>query len=337
LPRNNINVFLTFYAGADERRLELGQQIQLHFASQNPEEENGAVYVTYQSPIPAWRGEGLSSPESLKSSAAIRLLCQMLREPLFNNLRTKQQLGYVVSSYHDIGFASNPDGKVVAAPVSTLIDYIAVNVLSQKVSPPEVVNRIDEFMTGFRARLEAMPDSELRDHANALSTKLLKPIQNLGSEASAHYGKIRRYSPEILQRGGDEGDIPWNSNVSLAATIKGLERGELLETWDRVVMNKPSRVVSCVYGKKFPLLANMGKLENYPSTKGLVVTTMNDLLTIRKRLKAYDNSSSLPERRKLSRLFSGVSPQHASMGVAAIAVVGAGVIGAMALSRKQKK
>jgi len=324
--------------GPDKRRLEPAQQIQLHFASQNPEDENGAVFMTYQSQIPAWRGEVLSTPQSLKSSASLRLLCHMLREPLFNNLRTKQQLGYVVSSYYDLGHASTPDQEFLDGTTTTPIDYIAVNVLSHKVSPPEIVKRIDEFMTGFRLRLETIPESEIRDHADALSAKILAPIQKLGTEASIHFGKILRNCPEILQGGRVVSDIPWNSSISLASTIKRLERGELIETWDRVVLGKPSRIVSCVYGKKFPLQSSLNKSEVRTSISDTVVDNTKDILKFRKRLQAYGNSSKSADAPMLSRFLSGLSFHRTSgIGLAAVAVIGAGLVGAMAWTRKQKK
>mmetsp|Transcript_15246 Transcript_15246/g.27671 ORF Transcript_15246/g.27671 Transcript_15246/m.27671 type:complete len:1041 (-) Transcript_15246:645-3767(-) len=92
--------------GPFERRLPPGEDIELHFASKNPKEENGAVIVTYQSQVEGFKGKSLSSEESLQQSAAIRLLCKMIKEPLFNELRTKQQLGYIVSSYYDVNYSS---------------------------------------------------------------------------------------------------------------------------------------------------------------------------------------------------------------------------------------
>jgi insulysin len=88
-----------FIPGDSERRLFAGHQVELHFASKSQQEENFAVIATYQSTIPGYRGPLLSTDESLKSSAAIRLINQMLREPLFDELRMKQTLGYIVSCY----------------------------------------------------------------------------------------------------------------------------------------------------------------------------------------------------------------------------------------------
>lgn len=258
-------------SGNIERQLQQGQEVQLHFSSQNTEEENGAVLCTYQSSIPSFKGEKLSHSLGLESSSAIRLLCHILREPLFDSLRTKQQLGYIVRSYYEIGISSQSSahGQV---PLTTPVDFISINVLSQKMAPPQIVDRIDEFLMNFRNQLKEMPDSEIRDHADALATNLMKPIQKLQSEASIQNSRIQRYGPEVFFRAkhrdfaakanleatsSDKVEIPWDTTKSLASTIRVLTREDLLKTWDRMTHpSSRSRVVSCVYGKKFPLKCN---------------------------------------------------------------------------------
>lgn len=81
--------------GPLERRLPPGEDIEIHFQSRNVKEENGAVIVTFQSQVDGFKGKALSTEDSLKRSAAIRLISRIVKEPFFNELRTKQQLGYV--------------------------------------------------------------------------------------------------------------------------------------------------------------------------------------------------------------------------------------------------
>lgn len=85
-----LNASVSWVPGSLERRLNRGQDIELHFSSKNSEEENGAIQMTFQSPTPGFKGDALSSKQSLKFSSAMHLICHMLREPLFNELRTKQ-------------------------------------------------------------------------------------------------------------------------------------------------------------------------------------------------------------------------------------------------------
>lgn len=117
--------------------------------------------MQFQSSIPGFTGLDIDSPlseERLIHTAALRLICHMLREPLFNQLRTKEQLGYIVNSYYDLDFASQRwktdqslDHKNSFATVA--VDSIVVNVLSHKFPPPVLTRRIDEFLDSFRETL----------------------------------------------------------------------------------------------------------------------------------------------------------------------------------------
>jgi len=288
--------------GLIERQLKQGEDIELHFSSQNAQEENGAVLCTFQSSIPSFKGETLSHPMALHSSSAIRLLCHIMREPLFNSLRTKQQLGYIVSSGYEIGISSqsNESGQI---PLTTPVDFIYINVLSQKMAPPDIVDRIDEFIQVFRKSLEEMPESEIIDHADSLSTKLLKPIQKLQSEASLHYSRIVRYGPEV-HRSGDAHEIPWNTTQMLASTIRGLRREDLLKTFD--TMTHPStrcRVVSCVYGKKFPLKQSTESLKvGNTNAASSSQTTRNYLSSSKPFLSLLRGESYYPKTLKTTKI-----------------------------------
>jgi hypothetical protein len=318
----------------------------LHFPSKNPEEENGAVVFTYQSSIPAFKGEGISHRLGLKSTSSIRLLCHMLREPLFDELRTKQQLGYIVNAYYDFGYSSRPNDQLShLGPLTSPVDYITINILSRKMAPPDIANRIEDFLAVFRESLASMPESEIRDHADALSTKLLKPIQKLQTEATTHFGRILRYGPEIFyqqQRDDNNGNnpsdrLPWDATASLARGIKSLTRSELLETWDRMIQpTNRSRVVCCVYGNTFPLSDN-----NMASSPRRVVSSFSDLIQLRKGLQVYNDQPTQSKRRFFSSWIPplvrvGGSSQSRLLTMFGIGVLGAGVVGLTMAMRNQK-
>lgn len=321
-------------AGDLERRVAPGEDVELHFQSLNPQEENGAVIFTYQSSVPAFRGRDLSHPFSLQSTSAIRLLCHMLREPLFDELRTKQQLGYIVSAYYENGFSSRQPEDEMKDSLIVPIDFITINILSRKVSPPEVANRIDEFLTNFRESLQQMPESEIRDHADALSTKLLKPIQKLITEANGQFSKIHRYGPECFaEEGGKESAMPWKSVEALAGGIQSLGRGELLEAWDRMIdPSRRCRVVSCVYGNTFPLEPKNkdSSLLGWEQQRNTIKITNNfsKLLEQRQRMEVFDNQVTKARRRRFStRAFSSGRYLSSSTISARASIVGLGVVG----------
>ena len=80
---------------------------------------------------------------------------------------------YIVSSYYEIGYSSRGDNDhPPLGPMTVPIDFLTVAVLSRKLSPPEVATRIDDFLDSFRETLQKMPESEIRSHSDALSSKL---------------------------------------------------------------------------------------------------------------------------------------------------------------------
>ena len=272
----------------------------------------------------------MSNPLSLDSTSAISLLGHMLREPLFDELRTKQQLGYIVHAYHEVGLSSRQSDSALG-PLTVPVDFITISVLSRKVSPPEVASRIDEFLSNFRDSLEKMPESEIRDHANALSTKLLKPIQKLTTEANLHFKKIQHYAPERKS-------FTWDLAPALASRIQSLSRTELLKTWDRMIdPSSRSRVVACVYGKTFPLqtqtkASNLFQVGKRRSTIK-IVNNFSSLIEHRKQLDIFDNEVTKLRKRKFStRTFSlgllSSSPPSTSPFLVGVGVVGlAGLVG----------
>lgn len=345
---------LAILAGLVERRVNPGEDIELHFASKNPQEENGAVICSYQSSIPSFKGNLISHKLGLQSTASIRLLCHMLREPLFDELRTKQQLGYIVSAYYELGYSSRQKEELAnMGPLTTPVDFITVAILSRKLPPPEIADRIDEFMAGFRESLVTMPESEIRDHANALSTSLLKPIQKLQTETSNHFSKIERYAPELFYRHkkllpkarGAEGRIPWDSVQTLAHRIRTLDRAALLETWDRMIQpNSRSRIVSCVYGNTFPLTTSSNESSVYPEPVSMswnarhrikIVNRFDDVLELRQHLEVFNEKES--RRRRLSAWFYRKLPSRGWTMVGLGCVIGVGVVGLTMAIRNQKR
>lgn len=95
------------------------------------------------------------------------LLDQITHEPAFDQLRTKEQLGYVVFSG--------------VRPTATILGYRFI-VQSER-NPEYLESRIDAFLTGYRSTLESMTDSEFEGHKRSLITKRLEKLKNLGQES----------------------------------------------------------------------------------------------------------------------------------------------------------
>ncbi|TVY81559.1 putative zinc protease, partial [Lachnellula suecica] len=102
------------------------------------------------------------------------LLDQMTHEPAFDQLRTKEQLGYVVFSG--------------ARTTSTTIGYRFI-IQSEK-TPEYLESRIDSFLSGFASTLAQMTDSDFESHKRSLITKRLEKLKNLDQESSRLWNYI---------------------------------------------------------------------------------------------------------------------------------------------------
>jgi insulysin len=102
------------------------------------------------------------------------LLDQIIHEPTFHQLRTKEQLGYVVlTRVHDS---------------DTIIGYrIAIQ---GEGAPGHMEDRIDSFLTGFAEVVEMMEKSELETHKKSAVEKLIKKPKNAKEESECLWSHI---------------------------------------------------------------------------------------------------------------------------------------------------
>jgi insulysin len=101
-----------------------------------------------------------------KLKVKAQLFAQMLQEPTFDQLRTKEQLGYVVFS----GARSS-------------IATTMYRVLIQSERDPEYLEgRIEAHLTSFRGDLEKMSDSEFEAHRRSVINQKQETLKNLASE-----------------------------------------------------------------------------------------------------------------------------------------------------------
>jgi insulysin len=107
---------------------------------------------------------GDRTDRNLKVKAQV--FAQMLQEPTFDQLRTKEQLGYVVFS-----------------GARTCIASIFYRVLIQSEREPDYLEgRIESLLLRFRSDLEKMSDSEFEAHRRSVITQKQEKLKNLGSE-----------------------------------------------------------------------------------------------------------------------------------------------------------
>ena len=106
--------------------------------------------------------------------AKLLLLAQLTDEQGFDQLRTKEQLGYIVFT-----------GAKVAA---TTMGYRVI-IQSEK-SPEYLEERINAFLASFAKSLEDMSEKDFESHKKSLINKRLEKIKNLNQEGARFWSHI---------------------------------------------------------------------------------------------------------------------------------------------------
>ncbi|GAV52529.1 hypothetical protein ZYGR_0AG05200 [Zygosaccharomyces rouxii] len=149
-------------------------------------------------------------------SAKASLFSQMIHEPCFDKLRTKEQLGYVVfsSSLNNHGTAN-----------------IRILVQSEHTTP-FLEWRIESFLQGFGKVLESMSDKDFEGHKDALCKSLTQKYKNMKEESS-------RYAAAIYL-----GDYNFTHRQRKSQLVSQLTREEMWEFYQNSIVGpNASRLV----------------------------------------------------------------------------------------------
>ncbi|KAI1128510.1 peptidase M16 inactive domain-containing protein [Nemania abortiva] len=133
--------------------------------------------------------------------AKTQLLDQIIHEPAFDQLRTKEQLGYIVFS----GLRG------------TATTY-GFRFIIQSERPSEYLeSRIDSFLQAQATALQEMTDANFESHKRSVVVKRLEKLKNLDSETNRHWAQI---SNEYYDFEGARRD---------AARVEKLTKDEMIE------------------------------------------------------------------------------------------------------------
>jgi insulysin len=116
----------------------------------------------------------LGNPVDKNLRAKILLIAQMTDEPAFNQLRTIEQLGYVVFSG--------------SAMTDTWAGY-RILIQSEK-DCRYLEGRIEHFLTTFEKTLDEMSEDEFEGHKKAVINKRLEKLKNLTEEGNRFWNHI---------------------------------------------------------------------------------------------------------------------------------------------------
>lgn len=142
---------------------------------------------------------GIFSDATLRSM--LQLFSQMSDEPAFDQLRSKEQLGYVVWS----GSRYN----------ATTMGYRVI--IQSERNAQYLESRIESFLREFGSTLEKMTEEEFEGHKRSVVNKRLEKLKNLGSETGRYWSHVGSEYFDFLQHETDAAQVRTLSKEELVA------------------------------------------------------------------------------------------------------------------------
>lgn len=199
--------------------LPIGQEVYFRRAHVNEDDNNSAIEVFFQ----------IGALGDFARDVRLELLSEILNKPAFHELRTVQQLGYMV--FEGIRDIEGVRGLYFIVQ-STVAD------------PDELMKRIDEFLIDVRkVVLDAMTGEKFQDYATALTANKAEPDRTLAVRSSRFWGEIDR---GFLQFDREEREIE---------ALRKVTKEEVIEMFDDYIAKDGKyrrKIVSQIYGNQHP-------------------------------------------------------------------------------------
>ncbi|WP_438951751.1 insulinase family protein [Porticoccus sp.] len=147
--------------------------------------------------------------DTVAETARFMFLRQLVKSPFFHELRTEQQLGYVV------------------AAVDQSLDRVpGFGLLVQSPSAPiaRLQQAIDQFLETFADQLAKMPADEFERHRASILTSLTERPKSLAEQSGRFWGSI------------DLRDYQFDLRQQLIAEVKDLTHAQMQEVYREVVV-----------------------------------------------------------------------------------------------------
>ncbi|PRQ34786.1 putative metalloenzyme, LuxS/M16 peptidase, leucine-rich repeat domain, L domain-containing protein [Rosa chinensis] len=162
--------------------------------------------------------------ESTRLRALIDLFCEIVNEPLYNQLRTKEQLGYVVQCNWNVTLG--------------VFDFY-FKVQSSDYNPIYLQRRVDNFINGVEELLLGLDDESFENYQGGLIAKLLEKDSTLMDETARYWDHIicKRYKFDKWEK--------------IAEELRCLQKGDVInfyKTYLQLSSPKRRRLVTRVWG-----------------------------------------------------------------------------------------
>jgi secreted Zn-dependent insulinase-like peptidase len=153
--------------------------------------------------------------KSIDTRASFALFNQMLSTPFFQELRTRQQLGYTVFS-----------------STMTLLDVPALSftVQSSNTSSNGIAIAMDVFTAGFSSTLNNMDEATLETHKKALIGLIQEQDSRITNRSNRYWGEI------------DRGNFQFDTREQLVAAIQAIDLEAIQASYLQDIIRQPRQL-----------------------------------------------------------------------------------------------
>lgn len=152
----------------------------------------------------------------------VEVLQNMIEEPFFDQLRTKEQLGYIVGTrviYLD---------KILS---------LVFEIQSSVKGPNYLLDRIDDFLKNFRRKLIQMNDSQFDSYIRAVTEIKKMKFINMEEEFSFNCAEVQM------------GEYIFNRKTIDVNYLKKLKKKHIIKLYDRFITKNKRNLVIKIFGK----------------------------------------------------------------------------------------
>ena len=145
--------------------------------------------------------------KSLKTEAQFMIINKIFRTSFFNDLRTNQQVGYIVTSYNE-----------------SIHDFptLSMMVVSDNTDLQALKEKIVDFQYGFAAAFEQIDKKTVQGLQRALLEEMIKKPENIAVEAASYFSDW-----------GD-GNYSFDTADKIAVHIEDATKGDLVELTNKI-------------------------------------------------------------------------------------------------------
>ncbi|MDX2469801.1 MAG: insulinase family protein [SAR324 cluster bacterium] len=205
LPKGEATIQKTYLLNSGERLLN-------SFAI---EDTNSAYYLYLQ-----------AGPVAPRQTALLQLLNTVVTKPYYAQMRTNEQLGYLVWT---------------GATGSHQVDGLSFLIQSAEKGPEYLNKRTWAFLQKFRSQIQGMTEDDFLGYKKTLVQAAIEKPKNLGEEVQLHWSRIRN------------GSFDFDYREVYAKEFEKITQKDLLDFFDQLVLSPQRKeFITFAWGKNHP-------------------------------------------------------------------------------------